>query len=247
MFDEKAVAEKLLNGKFIGNVTSSGNLNILGKYFKWQGMNDSDIQKNLIEYCQKFDPTFNDVMMADKLERAVKGTSYPIKLSHPVQISKGEMISIRTLEDVQLQKLLFTILAVAKYDHKLNTRSGFYYNDDNTVLFKMARLGNLRKQERVDAIHYLNMHKYIYADTHGAYEVVVAEGMDFPPADVQVIIENIEKVMDYFPWQCPKCGKDILGKPKRRKICDDCYVVQRRNDIRKNVQKTRENSEKDLV
>lgn len=243
VFDEKTVAEKLLSGKAKGETTSQGNLNILGRYFKWQGMDAHAIQKCLIEYCQKSDPTFNEILMSKKIEYGViSGISFPLRLNHPVQISKGEMTTIRSLGDIKLEKLLFMMLAVAKYfNHKENE---FYFSGTDSDLFRLARLGNLRKQERVDALFYLNTHSCIKVNLLGSYRVVIAEGLDFPPNDVQVIIENVEKAMDYFPWQCPACGNEILGRPKRRNMCDDCYALKRTDDVRKNVKKTRENSKK---
>lgn len=242
IFDEKTYAERLLNGKARWVAISQRDLNILGRYFKWLNMNATDIQYHLVEYCKKVDPTFNEVVMGDRIEYAVKsGMTYPLRISEPIQISRGEMAAIRSLNTIKLQKLLFVLLAISK--HFSRNDNGFYFMGTDTDLFRLARLGSMRKQERIEAIFNLNSQNYIQTNMLGAYKLLIAEGLDFPPADVQVIIYNIEKAMEYFPWQCSVCGNEVLGKPKRRDICDNCYLLKRRGDIRKNVRKARKISQ----
>jgi len=38
-----------------------------------------------------------------------------------------------------------------------------------------------------------------------------------------LIVDNLDNIIDYFPFYCEKCGKNIERTGRRHKYCEECW------------------------
>jgi hypothetical protein len=240
IFNELKYAEKLLSSKELLTKIKQRDLNIIAKYFAWKGYTGSEIAQAILEYAKRNYADFNEIISSTSLRYALSaGMKYPLREQADVNISKGEIASIRQIENYRTQKILFTMLAISKYFYKSGEH--LYYNGSIGDLFRLAKLTNLGRADRIGIIHELDRHKYIEANLRGGYKILIGETDEIEPEEIHTTIENMDNLISKFPTQCSVCGKEIYGKPRSKNICQECYIEKRKKDIRKNVAKFRKN------
>ena len=69
-FNEVKVAEDVIRNGFGGKGIDYGKMYIMAKYFKEVlGYNGDDLERELVLFCQKHDPSFNPVISASEVKR----------------------------------------------------------------------------------------------------------------------------------------------------------------------------------
>lgn len=238
IFDEKKYAENILSNAHKTFFIKQRNLNILTKYYCYLGLNKQETRRKLIEYATMVDTTFNEIIGDNILDFALRhfGKS-KLRVGEPITIYNTEVEKIHEIGDIRGQRVVFIMLVVAKNFNK--SKSGdYYYNGSLSDLFRLSRLTGLSKAERIDVVHNLSKLGYIEPNLRGGYKISLAD-KDGVDSDDNIVINDFSNIMDMFPAICSICGKQILGMPKRRTYCDDCYNNKRKNDVRKNVRKLR--------
>jgi hypothetical protein len=115
IFDEKSYAEEILLKGF-STYMNFKDLSILAKYFKYLGKNRTQIKKDLIDFCYKYNPEFNEIIHNKYIEGALNATKkYKLVLPMTVNITKGEIEIIKTLHNYKYEKIIFVMLVMAKF------------------------------------------------------------------------------------------------------------------------------------
>ena len=238
IFCEKEHAEKLLKSGFTGFM-SQRDLNILARYFKSIGKNKPQIRSDIIEFCKKYNQGFNEFLFETQIKRAIDSCQkYKIREHMSISITKNELDKIRSINNYNKEKILFVMLSIAKY-FKFNSigqekqSPHFYVNAKFSQIVKMARV-NINKQERNRMLFELNNSGLIETNLFGAFKInFVDEGEE------EVLIEDMNNIVDFFPVYCSSCGIKMPKKLPRHDMCRDCYQEKRRLDVRNNVRKFR--------
>ena len=237
VFDEKKYAEEILANKNDGRNTTQKQFNILARYYSYLGYSDEQIIKALIEFGKNKEGSFNEIVNERKLLNALKAKQYPLRFGRKVEITTREVNKLLEIEDLNIRKVLFAILVVAKYFKKNNFVA---YRGELTDLFKLAKLSHLTKANKQGIIYTLGTLGLIDADfRYGYYHVLFYDPED---KDVYMTITNFDDIMRFLPVVCQSCGRVMLGKPKRRMICDECYQKKREEDNREKVRRFRKSN-----
>lgn len=246
IFYEKEYAEILLESGFTSFMNFE-ELTILAKYFRYEGKNNSQIRESLINFCKKFCPDFNEVLSRGKIDDAIKKSQkYGIRLDTKINITHAEIEEIKSFGNYKKQKILFVMLVLAKYfkynNTKLNKDKEKYDNDFFVFLYnfitilKLAKV-NIGKIERKDILHEFEERGMITTSRYDVFKVnFVCE--DSP---IEIIVDNLEDIISFYPGYCEKCGRVIKNRAKKHDLCEECYNEHRRNDIKLNVRKYRKN------
>ena len=235
IFDEKKYAEEILANRNDGRNITQKQLNTLAKYYSYLGYDNMKIRELLIQFGKDKEGSFNEVVNEYRLTNALKATKYPLRVGRKVMLTKKEVGVLLGIQDINVRKVLFVILVVAKYFMRDNFVA---YQGGISDLFKLAKLSHLPKQTKQSIIHTLGTLGLIKADLKfGFYHILF-----FDPEDksVEITIDGFSDIMNFFPVVCQNCGKLMLGKPKRRMICDECYRKKIRDDGRKRIKQFRE-------
>jgi hypothetical protein len=243
IFCEKKHAEWMLENGF-HNFMSSQDLSILARYLKYIGKNKTQIKEDLIEFCKRHNPEFNEVIY-DKKIRWVIGTcdKYKLRIAMDIVVTEKELEIIKSVKNYKHEKILFVMLVIAKYfkhnriridQHKVKNNENFYVNAKFTDILKQAKV-NVTKKERNQLLFELNQTNLIESTLNGAYKInFVSEN-----SDSMVLIGDIDNIIDYFPVFCVKCGKKMDKKSYKHDMCPDCYKEYRTDKIREHVRKHR--------
>ena len=247
IFYEKDRAEQLLeNGSL--SLMSYNDLSLLARYFKYLGKSKKQIKKSILSFCKKYSQDFNEILARRKIDNAVKSTQfYSLRIKKDINITKKEFDTISSVSDFKLRKILFVMLAIAKYakynDNRIKKRKtkysdNFYVNFKFTTIIKMARV-NVSKDCRNSLLYDLENTGLIKTTMTGAFQVNFVDKEE----DSFVIITDMNDIISFFPLCCEKCGKrmDINSKSKMHEMCPECYAedlherqrVAKRDSIRK--------------
>ena len=115
IFCEKKHAEWMLENGF-HNFMSSQDLSILARYLKYIGKNKTQIKSDLIDFCKRYNPEFNEVIY-DKKIRWVIGTcdKYKLRITMSIKVTEKELETIKSVKNYKYEKILFVMLVIAMY------------------------------------------------------------------------------------------------------------------------------------
>jgi hypothetical protein len=252
IFYENKRAEELLKSGHVSHVCFD-DVVILAKHFKRIGKNKSQVKKSLIDFYEKNNPDFNEVLAIKIINSAINtaqkfGMRFPID----VKITESEVRTIRSAGDYKTQKILFTMLVLAKYFKNNNTKlvenkiedisdeeydNNFYVNYKITDIVKIAKV-NISKRERNNFAYEMQQKELIVGIGLKAYKICFVN--DNSP--IAIMVTDMNTLIDFYPWYCENCGKILERKAKRHSLCAECYGDKRRIVIKESVRKYRENS-----
>lgn len=229
IFYEKERAEELLKSGFT-SFMNFADLSLLARYFKHMGKNKIQIRNSLIEFCTKFVPDFNEVLSRNTIENAIKTVDkYGIRFPINVAVTKSELEIIRACGNYKRQKILFVMLVIAKYFKYNNTNlipnksdkfdHSFYSNEKMTNILRMANV-NVSKKERNDIQYSLQQMGFITSIGVRAFQINFVD----EKSDAEIIVTDMNRLIDFYPFYCEICGRIIKNKAKRHNLCSVCYA-----------------------
>jgi hypothetical protein len=236
IFYEEEYAKNLLKNGF-SSFMNFDDLSVLARYFKHIGKNKLQIRKSLIEFCEKWNPDFNEILSRDKINNAIKAVDkYGIRFPMDVNVTASELEKIKSAGNYKKQKVLFVILVIAKYfkyndtnldknrDKKCSDR--FFANENITNILKMAKV-NVSKKERINIQHELQRDGFIISIGEKSFEVLIADNNP----DISIVVTNMNNIICFYPFYCENCGKEASRVGKKHNLCESCYQEKRKKDL----------------
>jgi hypothetical protein len=234
IFDEIKYAEGLLETGFSRSINYK-DLAILAKYYRNLGDNDESIRANLLSFCLKYFPEYNDVIYGDKLDSAIKNSKkIKIKEFKDIIITDDELASIKETNDYKCEKILFVMLVIAKSNRlENNTSKDYYINYRFSSILSLAKV-YVNKIDRDFIKHYLYKKGKIEAfssDRNGK----TIDNFKLLYGNVSsasaILVDDYSNIVDFYPNYCDECRKPMIRKyHQRRNLCDNCYRVYRNKD-----------------
>ncbi|MFR3182489.1 MAG: hypothetical protein ACLTPN_02590 [Clostridia bacterium] len=201
-------------------------LQLVANYLRKEGYSDIDIEEELHRISKKYFKDYNRIKMYNSIDKKVKKSKKAIpKIAYPVKIYQEEIDIILSEDSIKCQKLMFVYLVLAKY-YMSNVHSDKYYVGckDNDI-FKLCDM-YVRKQEKLDLMHYLTKKGYI-TPTLSMSSIV-----NYVKEDGEVVLEIIpdQNMIYYFEKEyldgifinCEICGKLVKKTNNRIKYCKKC-------------------------
>jgi hypothetical protein len=244
IFCEKKHAEYMLENGF-HNFMSSQDLSILARYLKYIGKNKPQIRIDLIEFCTKYNPEFNEVIYDKKIRWVINTCDkYKLRIAMDIMITENEWNIINDVKNYKYEKILFVMLAIAKYfkynririhQDKVKVNDNFYVNAKFTDILKQAKV-NVSKLERNQIMFELNKTGLIEATLNGAYKInFINEN-----SGSAILINDVDNIINYFPIHCIQCGVRMDKKSYKHDMCSDCYKEYRLEKVKGHMRKYRD-------
>lgn len=261
IFDEEKYCEDLLKDKSKVYIVKKGDILKLARYFEKQGIEGEEfIRPELKRYILNRVDEYNEVYYGDCIREAIRDLKYKqLRSCNDIHMTKKEVEKLNTIEDIKIRKLLFMMMALAKF-YKYNPVEKNKITDyDKLVCYvplteinKIGRLG-LSKSVMLSYCHYLKTCDFIEPKWYGAYEIKIAD-RDFKDDDYLIKPdEDMIYFMNQFTKkkndtsQCQRCHK-WFRVPVRQggKVlyCDECRVIVNREQSKERMKKYRQNSSK---
>lgn len=243
VIDESEQIEKLLQYGFENNIATGFQLTLLAKHYISEGCKKTECKKNIIDFCRKHVPEFNEIVYRSEILNAIKNASkYKIRKTDGfIYITKSEIEKINSLE-YPYSKVLFVMLAVAKYNRKYSSKMDAEVSDESPYVCrksigKIMSLCGVKGGEKneIDMKLMLRQEReFISLYTKKIKDCWIINIVD-EESENEILINDIKKVTTFFPYYCKTCGKQIEKKGNRQLYCEDCWKEKERKRAKNNA------------
>lgn len=205
-------------------------LHYVAKYYFFKGYSKDDVREKLNEYMLRHFEGYNKVLDRELIDKAIASSKgRPMVQLDGVCITKAEVEKIQALESKQMQRLMFTMLCLAKYHIAVNEKCNYWITEDTADIFRMANVSvNEKKQnEMICELHNLgfigfaSLKKIDNLNIH----VLIAE----PNSPHEIFVDDFENAGILWNQYCGKeyikcdcCGKMVARTGRRQKYCRKC-------------------------
>lgn len=224
IFDEKFHAENLIKNGYKNNKYIGFDNIILVKYWHSLGLQEKEITNNLRQFMIEFQNLFNDNIIKYKIDKAIEvGLKYKLLTGVSVDILESEIEQIKSLEMIELQKMMFVFLLVWKFKGKPQR-----LRITNTDIMNLARV-KVKNDVFWDYIYKITQTKMLSMVEYknkSYYRINILE-----EGNVILHIEKFDNIIDNYlslvepeKYQnCEKCGDLIEQVNNRQKYCKSCW------------------------
>ena len=102
-------------------------LHYVAKYYFYKGYSKDDVREKLNEYMLRHFEGYNKVLDRELIDKAIASAKgRPMVELDGVCITKAEVEKIQALEGKQMQRLMFTMLCLAKYHIAVNEKCNYW-------------------------------------------------------------------------------------------------------------------------
>lgn len=216
----------------------------LAKYYYAEGYKKQDVRRMLEDFIIKCDPNANIVKWQDAIDSVVsRADKSPLIEIDGVTITKAEIESIQKLNGKMSQKLMFTLLCLAKYGNALRPNNNNWVNREARDIFSAANIAVTCKRQSL-MINDLWRHGYIgYSRVidNVSLNVRIVDN-DSEPAITITDFRNLGNQYLMFIGEnymaCQDCGLVIRRTMNGQKRCRVCAAEANRRNARERYRDT---------
>lgn len=240
ILNEKCLLDKSLNEGYI-NKKPSVTIRILAKYYLSVGMNadqtynaiDNFLNKNFIGYI----PMNWYNIIKGIINKLIKNKDCSLVYIKNVKITKNEIDIIKTINNIKLEKLAFTLLIYAKIYNQLNNNSSNWVNEHHKYIFKDAKV-SATKIEQGKMIHELKELNLVTVPLKVDKVNIKVNFIDndYSEENIAIIIDDFRNFVYEYQFyfnpnkyiKCSECSKLIKPTNNRQKFCRNCWKEHRK-------------------
>lgn len=262
IFNELEFVERMLQKGFLLDKYLFELKKLAAYYNKHEGLEADDIKTKLKAFCGEHLPQYNEVRHLDLILKAARygaGKKNTLVVIPPVCVTEKELETIRTLQDIQLERVAFTLLVLSKvnkhkpkkeskarnaiYDKNGNIISSkhkedSYYVTSTNELFTHAKFkGN--KSNRESLLAELKQKDLIELTAFGTIKVkFVDAGTATPPILTLTHFDDFVLEYDRLTGHrridyCKSCRKPMVKVSNRQEYCTACQKEMRLGKYRR--------------
>ena len=245
VFDTNKQYNKLICNGF-EKYPNRRDLIILCKEWLNNGTDISQLKQKMIEFCEKWNTQFNyakyeqlflNVISHIKKEQE-NGVAF--EFNSNIKIYKKELASIKGFEKLELQKIAFIILCLAKW----RNANYIYLNSGSSIKLKdIFTLSNIKctKKEQMDYLYQLNLLGFIDVQLKPLLKVFIPcmQNDDELEFEFKISDNMINEYIEHTLPHCEKCGNIFEKKNNKQKYCCECAKIVLREQKLKYWNKTR--------
>lgn len=234
IMNEYTYAENLLNKQDLkacdlGDKPSS-TLNLLARYYREIGKNDDEIKELLsdfLNHCLK--DKYKESKWIDSIfYQVIKSKKYNLKKVDNVIVTKSEMEIIQSVKGKSRQKVLFTLLILAKYYNAVSDKNKNWTNLEYKKIFKLANV-QLSIQNQALLINDLYNCGFVNVSKNVGKPNIQVNFVDNESDTVLTITRLKDLGKEYLMFcgedyiRCQKCGVPIKkSRNGKVKYCGKC-------------------------
>ena len=229
IYNEVEYAENLIKSGFLTR-RKLYELSVLAKYYFSQNKSKKEVFDLLVKFCEENMENFNKVLYFDKLNNIVNSNkNAQIKNIKYIEITKSDMEIIDNLPDIELKKVLTSIIVL--YKIKNRTTGGRYINIKYSAL---SRISHIKSTSNIrDILFNLTKLGIINICINGAIECLCDINFDddnslFTVKDFDNIGLYLMNYTNHKYIECEECGKMIRKKNNSNKFCSECAKKRHR-------------------
>ena len=235
--NEYTYAENLLNKQDLkacdlGDKPSS-TLNLLARYYREIGKNDDEIKELLSDFLNRcLKDKYKESKWIDSIfYQVVKSKKYNLKKVDNVIVTKSEIEIIQSVKGKSRQKVLFTLLILAKYYNAVSDKNKNWTNLEYKKIFKLANV-QLSIQNQALLINDLYNCRFVNVSKNVGKPNIQVNFVDNESDTVLTITRLKDLGKEYLMFcgedyiRCQKCGTLVKNYKNTNKYCKTCGQYQ---------------------
>ena len=208
----------------------------VAKYYKSEGYSKADIRKKVEQFMIRCDPTISLVKWEASINSALAvAEKYPLICIDGVEITKEELMIIDSISGVLLQRLLFTLVCLAKLGNAMNPKNNNWVNRPQNEIFKLANINITSKRQSlmINDLWRAGMVEYSkLVDNTNLRVTAVCDGIYYATIDDFRNLGN--QYMQYLNdgegyFNCEICGITLKQRGRNQKYCECCAEEMNRS------------------
>lgn len=235
--NEYTYAENLLNKQDLkacdlGDKPSS-TLNLLARYYREIGKNDDEIKELLSDFLNRcLKDKYKESKWIDSIfYQVIKSKKYNLKKVNNVIVTKSEIEIIQSVKGKSRQKVLFTLLILAKYYNAVSDKNKNWTNLEYKKIFKLANV-QLSIQNQALLINDLYNCGFVNVSKNVGKPNIQVNFVDNESDTVLTIARLKDLGKEYLMFcgedyiRCQKCGTLVKNYKNTNKYCKTCGQYQ---------------------
>ena len=235
--NEYTYAENLLNKQDLkacdlGDKPSS-TLNLLARYYREIGKNDDEIKELLSDFLNRcLKDKYKESKWIDSIfYQVIKSKKYTLKKVDNVIVTKSEIEIIQSVKGKSRQKVLFTLLVLAKYYNAVSDKNKNWTNLEYKKIFKLANV-QLSIQNQALLINDLYNCRFVNVSKNVGKPNIQVNFVDNESDTVLTITRLKDLGKEYLMFcgedyiRCQKCGTLVKNYKNTNKYCKTCGQYQ---------------------
>lgn len=236
--DEREYAEAILSSGMSVKKPAEA-LSVLSRYFYSQGMNQSEISKELENYMIRANEDASLPKWQSTIEKYARsaGKYKLVEIDH-ISITKKEFDTISKIHSVPLQRLAFTLLCIAKFYNASSSSNNNWVNKPDKEFFKLANIQTscLKQSLMINDLYTMGLIGYSKVVDNTNINVKFVDNKGVAELDVFDFRNLGNQYMRYKGFgkfvECESCGLVIRKTNNRLKYCKECAVeIDRKKSI----------------
>lgn len=229
IMNEKLWVENMMENNTLG-ARPGETLMRIAKYYHAQGYKKREIERRLEEYILRCDPSSSIPKWAELIRRCTGAADkYPLIRVESIRITEAEMAIVKQYNSVRLQRLLFTLICLAKYGNAVDSRNDGWVNWSPREIFRLANvIVPVRMQSTMINELWRNGHvRYsTIIDNINLQMICLRDGDDIAIeiTDTRNIGNQYMKYIGEKYMECQSCGLVIRQTNNRQRYCPQCAV-----------------------
>ena len=237
IMNEYTYAKNLLNKQDLkacdlGDKPSS-TLNLLARYYREIGKNDDEIKECLSDFLNRcLKDKYKESKWIDSIfYQVIKSKKYNLKKVDNVIVTKSEMEIIQSVKGKSRQKVLFTLLILAKYYNAVSDKNKNWTNLEYKKIFKLANV-QLSIQNQALLINDLYNCGFVNVSKNVGKPNIQVNFVDNESDTVLTIARLKDLGKEYLMFcgedyiRCQKCGTLVKNYKNTNKYCKTCGQYQ---------------------
>lgn len=230
MLNEKIYAEDSIQNGYISKKPTE-TLSILAKYWFYNGHKKNEVCQLMDEFMKQYYNNYNSVKWDLTLDKiATQAEKYELIQVNNVCVTQNEISVIQTLKSKPMQRVLFTMLCLAKFYNQTNSENNNWVNSKINDIFRLARVQISKVNKMLMLNDLMNLGLVKYSKKVDNLNICI-QFID-NNSDVILTVDDFRELgYEYMKYcgdgkfiNCANCGRliRIKGKDNQTIRCNEC-------------------------
>lgn len=229
MLDEKEYVMNMIEQNKVSNKPSE-TISMMIKYHKGENVIKDNVYDIINEYMLKNYKYYNKTKWKDMIERYIDDIyekDYKLVQIKYIPVSSSELDKIKSIQNKRLERLMFTMLVIAKYYNIINVNNNSWVNLKDKEIFKIANFNIPTKTQclLINDLYSQKLIEYSKKVDNVNNRVTFIDNKDetIEVNDLRDLGYFYDKYMGYTKLkQCEVCGKMFKASNNKNKYCTTC-------------------------
>lgn len=228
ILNEKKYAKEAIDSLNLGKKPYDTIVRV-AKYYKSEGYSKEETRKLVEQFMIRCDSGVSLVKWDSAISSAVAAAEkYPPICIDGIGITEKEIEAVHSLNGVLLQRLLFTLICLAKLGNEINSKNNNWVNRPQNEIFRLANINITSKRQslmindlwQAGVVEYSKLVDNTNLNIKTVYDDEVAVVIsDFRNIGNQYM-KYVNNEDGYF--NCEICGLTLKQRGRSQKYCDKC-------------------------